>query len=308
MTSNASSPSLKHYIFPVVAVLIWAINTIVNKMAVGIIEPAAIAFYRWLLAGCLLAAIFGKSAWQQRTVIRVYLPKLFVLGMLGMVMYQCLAYIAAQTTSATNMGILVSLMPLLAVGLSVILLGEAATQGAVFGGMLSLLGLAYLLSHGHPATLLSHGMAAGDGLMLLACLSYAAYGVLLKRWKIPLNNWHSLLIQVWSAVPVLFIYYMSQSAPPLTAGGLPLVLFAGIPASFIAPFLWMHGVGKLGPSKTTTLMNLLPVFTVIIAVLFLGEPLHAYHLIGGGVTLLGVVLVQYLKQPLRRAPVAGRQM
>jgi drug/metabolite transporter (DMT)-like permease len=102
-------------------------------------------------------------------------------------------------------------------------------------------------------------------------------------------------------VPVLFVYYLSQSAPPVTGAGLPLVLFAGIPASIIAPFLWMHGLAKLGPSRATTLMNLLPVFTVIIAMLFLGETLHSYDVIGGGVTLLGVVMVQTLKRPLRRA-------
>jgi drug/metabolite transporter (DMT)-like permease len=293
----------RHYLFPVIAVLIWAINTIVSKMAVGVIDPAAISFFRWLLAGVLLALAFGRPVWRQRAVVKPYLGKLFVLGMLGMVMYQCLAYIAAQTTSATNMGILASMMPLLAVGLSVLLLGEAATVGGVFGGLVSLLGLAYLLSHGDPAALLAHGAAIGDGLMLLACLSYAGYGVLLKRWKIPLNNWHSLLVQVWCAVPVLFIYYLSQSAPPVTSAGLPLVLFAGIPASIVAPFLWMHGLAKLGPSRATTLMNLLPVFTVIIAMLFLGETLHAYDVIGGGVTLLGVLMVQLLKQPLRRAKV-----
>ncbi|UQV47434.1 DMT family transporter [Janthinobacterium lividum] len=290
----------KHYLFPVIAVLIWAINTIVSKMAVGVIDPAAISFYRWLLAGVLLALVFGRAVWKQRAVVKPYLGKLFVLGMLGMVMYQCLAYIAAQTTTATNMGILASLMPLLAVGLSVLLLGEAPTVGGVFGGLVSLLGLGYLLSHGDPAALIAHGAALGDALMLLACLSYAGYGVLLKRWKIPLNNWHSLLIQVWCAVPVLFVYYLSQSAPPVTSAGLPLVLFAGIPASIIAPFLWMHGLAKLGPSRATTLMNLLPVFTVIIAMLFLGETLHNYDVIGGGVTLLGVVMVQYLKHPLRR--------
>ena len=259
----------KHYLFPVIAVLIWAINTIVSKMAVGVIDPAAISFYRWLLAGVLLALVFGRPVWKQRAVVKPYLGKLFVLGMLGMVMYQCLAYIAAQTTTATNMGILASMMPLLAVGLSVLLLKEAPT--------------------------------VGDALMLLACLSYAGYGVLLKRWKIPLNNWHSLLIQVWCAVPVLFVYYLSQSAPPVTGAGLPLVLFAGIPASIIAPFLWMHGLARLGPSRATTLMNLLPVFTVIIAMLFLGETLHGYDVIGGGVTLLGVLMVQTLKRPLRRA-------
>lgn len=249
----------------------------------------------------LLAGAFGRPVWRQRAAIRPYLGKLFVLGMLGMVMYQCLAYVAAQTTSATNMGILASMMPLLAVGLSVLLLGEAATVGAVAGGLVSLAGLAYLLSHGEPAALLAKGVAVGDGMMLLACLSYAAYGVLLKRWKIPLTNWHSLLIQVWCAVPVLLVYYLLRSAPPVTVGGLPLVLFAGIPASIVAPFLWMHGLARLGPSRATTLMNLLPVFTVLIAIVFLGETVHGYDLVGGAVTLLGVIMAQTLKRPLRRA-------
>ncbi|KAB8041801.1 DMT family transporter [Janthinobacterium aquaticum] len=290
----------RHYLFPVIAVLIWAVNTIVSKLAVGVIDPAAISFYRWLLAGVLLACAFGRPVWRQRAAIRPYLGKLFVLGMLGMVMYQCLAYVAAQTTSATNMGILASMMPLMAVGLSVLLLGEAATVGAVAGGLVSLAGLAYLLSHGEPAALLAKGVALGDGMMLLACLSYAAYGVLLKRWKIPLTNWHSLLIQVWCAVPVLLVYYLLRSAPPVTLGGLPLVLFAGIPASIVAPFLWMHGLARLGPSRATTLMNLLPVFTVLIAIVFLGETVHGYDLIGGAVTLLGVIMAQTLKRPLRR--------
>ena len=50
----------------------------------------------------------------------------------------------------------------------------------------------------------------------------------------------------------------------------------------------MHGVTKLGPSRTTALMNLLPVFTVVIAMLLLGETLHTYDVVGGGITLFGV--------------------
>lgn len=48
-------------------------------------------------------------------------------------------------------------------------------------------------------------------------------------------------------------------------------------------------------------MNVVPVFTAIIAVLFLHEQLHAYHWIGGGLTLVGVILAQRLKTPLRKA-------
>ena len=37
------------YLFPLLAVFIWAGNTVVNKLAVGIIQPAEIGFFRWLL-------------------------------------------------------------------------------------------------------------------------------------------------------------------------------------------------------------------------------------------------------------------
>ncbi|MDY7577006.1 DMT family transporter [Herbaspirillum sp. RTI4] len=296
--------NIKYALSPLLAVLIWAINTSVNKLAADVIDSAAISFYRWLLAGLLLAIFFARPVWRHRQRAIPFLPKLFVLGILGMVLYQCLAYVAAQSTSVTNMGVIASLMPLIALGLGVTLLGNPATIGGVVGGVLSLSGLAYLLSQGEPALLLSHGLVLGDGLMLIASFSYAAYSVLLKRWAIPLPIWHSLLIQVWLVLPVLLVYYLWHAAPPLTLAGLPLVLYAGIPASILAPFFWMHGVARLGPSRATALMNLLPIFTVIVAVLFLGEHLHRYHVIGGGITLLGVVLAQYLKQPLGRRPAA----
>ncbi|MER1156300.1 EamA family transporter, partial [Pseudomonas aeruginosa] len=42
------------YLFPLLAVFIWAGNTVVNKLAVGIIQPAEIGFFRWLLVGLAL--------------------------------------------------------------------------------------------------------------------------------------------------------------------------------------------------------------------------------------------------------------
>ena len=288
----------KQIAFPLLAVLIWAINTNVNKLAAGIIDPAAISFYRWLLAALLLSLFVSVPVWRARRQVWPLLPKFFVLGVLGMVLYQCLAYVAAETTSATHMGIVASLMPVLAMTLGVLFLGEALSIGALLGAVLSLAGLIYLMSAGAPLSLLSGGVAVGDGLMLLASFAYAAYSVLLKRWNISLPLWHSLFMQISCALPVLLAYYLIQGAPPLTRAGLPLVLFAGIPASVLAPFLWMLGVARLGPARTTMLMNLLPVFTVLIAIVFLGEHLHGYDLIGSALTLAGVLLAQSLRQPV----------
>ncbi|WP_312393435.1 DMT family transporter, partial [Mixta calida] len=95
----------------------------------------------------------------------------------------------------------------------------------------------------------------------------------------------------------------------LNAANIPLVLFAGIPASIIAPFLWIQGVLRMGASTTSIFMNLVPIFTAVIAVLFLHETLHSYHFIGGGVTLLGVIIAQRLRTPLfnRRAVSAAEK-
>ena len=283
--------------FALTAVLIYAANAIVSKLAVGVIEPSAIAFYRWLFAGLLLAPFLGKSAWKERARLGRLLPKLFVQGMLGMVAYQCLGYVAAQTISATNMGILVAMVPLMAVLLDSAFFGAPMTKGCVSGGLLSLVGVGYLLTHGHLSELMQRP-GAGDALMLLAALSYAGYSVLLKKWSGNIDIRHSLLMQIWSVIPVLFAYYLSQGAPKVTRQGFPLLLFAAVPASILAPFLWMKGVTLLGSSRAAALMNFLPLFVVLIAVLMLREKLYLFHFVGGATIFLGVLLAQQWTTPL----------
>lgn len=157
-----------------------------------------------------------------------------------------------------------------------------------------------MVSAGNPAQLLQHGIGKGELMMFGASASYALYGVLTKRWAIQLPNWQSLYIQIVFGVVLLLPNFLLAADVQLTAQNIPLVLFAGIPASIIAPYLWIHGVMRLGANTASIFMNLTPVFTAIIAVTFLHEQLHSYHLIGGGITLAGVILAQRLRTPLRR--------
>ncbi len=294
---------LKYSVFPLGAVLIWAGNTIVSKMSAGLIEPAAISFYRWLLAGLILTPLLLKPVWRQRRAIRPHLLKVLVLALLGMVLYQSLAYFAAATSSATSMGMIASLMPLLTLLLSSLFLREPPTWGTLVGGVLSLLGLMILIGKGHPMQLFEHGVVFGDILMLLATLAYALYGVLLRKWALPIASWHLLYLQIWIAVVLLFPPFLLAPHSPVTAANLPLLLYAGIAASIISQILWMNGVAHLGASHATVFMNLFPIFTVIIAVVALDESVHSYHAIGGGITLIGVLLAQLLKQRIVRPAV-----
>lgn len=296
---------IKYMWFPFGAVLIWAGNTVISKMSAGVIAPEDISFYRWVLAAGLMSPFLARQTWAARAQIRPHLGKILVLALLGMVLFQSLAYFAAATSSATSMGIIASLMPLLTLLLSIQLLSEPPTVGTVAGGVLSLCGLAVLMGRGHPLALFDHGVVIGDLLMLLATIAYGLYGVMLRRWALPLRTWQLLYMQVLMAVVLLFPGFVFGHHTPVNADNLPILLYAGIAASIISQFLWMRGVAHLGASRCSVFVNLMPVFTVIIAVLALGEDLHGYHAVGGAITLAGVIMAQSLKQRLPGRVKAG---
>jgi EamA-like transporter family. len=279
-------------LYPLATMLIWSGNTIVTKASAGVIEPASISFYRWLIAFLVLTPFVAASVWRHRAVALASLPKLFVLGMLGMVIYQCLAYVAAETTTAVNMGVLVASMPLISVLLASALAAERLTSRAVVGGMVSLVGLVFLAARGDLRELARSGVHVGDVLMIIAIVANSLYAVLLRRWSLTLTlpMWPQLWWQIAFAVLVLFPLWLFSDISPITVASLPLVLFAALPTSLLAPFLWMQAIRRLGAARSSLYINLLPIFVAALAWLLLGEALQAYHILGGGLALIGVAV------------------
>lgn len=299
MSTSSAPYSARYLLFPLAAALIWSVNMIVTKMAADVIAPTTIGFYRWVLAGVLLTPVALPGVWRQRREIRPHLAKLAVLGGLGMALYQGLAYIAAATTTASNMGIITSMIPLLTVGVGAIVLRSRPAMTALLGCLVSLIGLSVLIGHGDPMQLLAAGGSQGDALMGAAALAYALYGVLLRKWALPIGPWQSLYVQVFFGVLFQLPAFLLNEPSALTAENIPLVLYAGIFPSLFAPFLWMQGVRYLGPNRASIFLNVMPVATVAIAVVMLDEPLHGYHVIGGSMALAGVMIAQVPAQILR---------
>ncbi|MFG6177622.1 DMT family transporter [Halomonas sp. THAF12] len=296
---------LLHFLPPLGAVLIWSGNMTINQLTVGAIAPSSIAFLRWLLALAVLTPFVAPAAWRHRAELRRHWPKLAVLGLLGMGLWQGLAYVAAETTSATNMGILAAMVPLLTVLLSALILREPPSLGGVIGGLLALAGVSILLGHGNPLSLLDLEVAVGDALMVVAATCYALYGVMLKRWPLALPPWVLLYGQVICAVLILLPPYLLGPMTPVNAGNLGLILYAGIPASIVTTFLWMLAIRRIGASQASIFINLMPLFSAVIAMFALGERLAAYHVVGGVLVLAGVIMAQTLTRPLTRTPRRG---
>jgi len=291
------------YLFPLLAVVIWAGNTIVNKLSFGIIAPEAIAFYRWFFAMLVLTPFMLKPVWRKRKTIAPLLPKLATLAALGMVLNQSLAYFAAATTTATNMALINSLVPMVSLFLAVPILKQKLTP-LVFGGtVISLLGLVFMLSHGDMANL-AIGVTQGDLLLLISAFVYALYGVLLKRWQLPISTWESVYIQGIIAVLMLIPLLFSASSVAISSQAAPLIIYAALGASLIAPWAWINGISKLGAERTSIFFNLMPILAAILAAIIFNESLAVYHYLGGAMVIFGVMLVQVKPKPKTPAPIA----
>ncbi|EGR2227993.1 TPA: DMT family transporter [Vibrio parahaemolyticus] len=280
------------YLLPFFTVMIWGGNSIVNKMAASTIEPSAMSFYRWFVAMVLLTPFCLPAVIKQRHVIRPYLTKLAFLALLGMVLNQSLGYYAGLTTTASNMALITSLVPLISVFLSVPLLGKSVSMLSIVGGVISLGGLAFMLGHGDVTYFLHQDMTQGDSLMLLAALVYAAYCVLLKRWKMPFNSLTLVYMQCFFSVIMLTPLWLSSEQLLPSQEALPLIAYAGIAASIFAPLMWVKAIDLIGADSSAMFMNLMPVVSVALASTLLGEEIHVYHIIGGLMVISGVILSQ----------------
>ena len=116
----------------IAATLFWAGNYVVGEIAVASIDPLSLSFLRWVIAAPVLlvvAAVLERPDW--RAVLRA-LPRLAILGSLGMIGFVLPLYIALQTTTAVSASIIGAICPvLIAVNSIVIDQGDPVRGGLV---------------------------------------------------------------------------------------------------------------------------------------------------------------------------------
>lgn len=289
---NPSNQRWWAYALPMIAVLIWSLNITVTRYVAEFISPISISFYRWLIAFVLMSPFVLLSVWKYRTEIRQHAWQFALLGACGMVFYQGLAYSAAHYTTATNMGIINAFTPIFTIFISMFILKEMPTRYAVIGGILSFLGLLYVMSQGNLQSLVHLAGHWGDLLMILAVFLYAFYGVFLKKWQIQMPLLTSLYVQIAFALlfHLPFVFVLGLDA--INSQNVGSVLYAGVFPSIVAPLVWMMAVQYIGPNRTSIFMNVMPIGTALIAYFWLNEAWTIYHTIGGVIILLGIALAQ----------------
>ncbi|MES2269331.1 MAG: DMT family transporter [Pseudomonadota bacterium] len=273
--------------------LLWGGNAVVTKASASVLSAAEISFFRWAVATLLLAPLAWPALQRERAAVLARLPRTVILGLLGCALFPYMMYLAASYTSAIHLGLIQTLMPVLAVCFARVLFGAAISRAALIGAAVSMIGVAVVVSHGDPLLLFAQPANRGDLIMIAATACFALYSVLLGRWRSEaVSPLVDLLGQSFVAMVAMLPLWWASASSAVQPQGLWMIAYAGALGSVVAPLLWIQGISRIGPARAAPFFNVLPLVTAALAIAFLGEALTVSLVIGGLLTISGVVLAQ----------------
>ena len=276
-------------------VLIWASNQTIGKLAIREISPLVYTTMRFVLAAPLMLLVLkwreGKLAFDRRE-----LPRLLLIGFVGVAFYQTLFMTALKYTSVTNLALMMGISPIFTVVLGAVS-GQEKMRGAVIGGCLvAFSGLVLVLRYGPIQAGAAASSLVGDGLAIASSFLWGVYPILVM----PLLKKHSgLWVTAWSSVPgtMGLLFFSGAELWALqwqTISGLAwfAILFAAIPVTVFSLLVWYLGVERLGANQVMVYMYLVPPTSITIAYFTLGEQIGFLQLVGGAVAMLGLYWVK----------------
>lgn len=291
------------YLLLTLTSLFWAGNAVVGRAIVGDIPPVALAEIRWCLAFALLLPFVWRRLRADLPLIRRHIGILALLSLTSIGLFNVLLYWSLQYTTAINATLMQSSGPLL-IGLwSLILFREPLTRGQIGGILLSLAGVAAIVSGGDPARLAHLSLNVGDVAIVVAVAIYALYSTLLrKRPDISQLSFAAITIGLGALLlaPLAIAERLAGAEmAPLTAGSAAALVYVVLFPSILAVLFFNRGVQLIGANRAGPFFHLIPLFGATLAILFLGERPQLFHAIGAILIVGGVVLAS-------RRPADGR--
>jgi len=293
MRDGSARASALPYVLLLVAAASFGGNWVAARVVNFEVAPFTLSFWRWAVAGALLFPLALPQLREDAPLIRRHWPKLLVFGAVGAGGFTLLGYWGVSYTTAINATLLNSSLPLFVVPLSWLLLRLTVSARQLLGLSLSLAGVLTIVSSGSLRTLAQLRLNPGDFLLLGGAFLWAIYTVTL-RWRPPLRPLSFLFTTIVAAAAVSTPFYAWEMWSGRTMSATPVSIvtigYLALFPSIIAYICWNQAVAMVGPNVAGFFNPVIPVFGILFAVVFLGEPLRAYHLAGFALVLGGVVL------------------
>ena len=222
--------------------------------------------------------------------------KLFVLGALGCGVCGAFPFLAGQTTTVANMGIIYTSSPVFIILISSIFFKEKINFIKVIGLIACLVGVFAIIIKGDINLLINLNFTLGDLWMLGAAIGWALYSIYLFYWKTNLQIFQRFtLVALFGAISLFPFYIIEEVFIERTffdTDFFAWVIFAAISPGIIAFTLYTVAQKKLGASLTGFTLYIFTIYAAIYGYFLFDEKLESYHLIGTILVFFGIYLAR----------------
>jgi drug/metabolite transporter (DMT)-like permease len=254
-----------------------------------------LSFYRWFF---VLVLLLPYLILHYKNIFRVLKKEyiiVIVFAALGIAGFNTFLYYGLQTTTAMNALLINSSIPMIIIVLSAFILKTKITKLQSLGIVFSSIGVIYLVLRGDIQTIFTLEFTRGDFWILLACITWALYTVLLRYKPKELNAFEFLSITTFIGVLILYIVFILQGYSfsfefRKDSDILYSLIYMVIFPSILSFYFWNVSIIEIGPNKAGQFTHLMPIFGAVLAYIFLGEVLELYHFIGMTLIFIGLYL------------------
>ncbi len=274
------------YIIPLFPQILWATNFVVSKVIVSKgLHPLLLTALRWSVAGSLLYLYVRLRG------LRIVLSKeLIVPAATGIAGFSALIYLALLFSKSSVVGLTMAFIPIFTALLASLILKERLGKLTKFAIVIGFVG-GIILSGEKLGTLNFLGALLG----ILAAFDWAVYTITSKRIMVELSAMELLASIAILAQPINWLLALPflNFKPLEDAEVLYGLLYVSLVPGYIAYFLWLYSVKLVGASRAGIYVSSLPVFTLILSIIILGEKLSFYEALGSVLILTALALVTF---------------
>ncbi len=274
----------------------WGTSFLFIKIGLQTLQPLTLVSFRLLIGAIGLLVILRLSK-QKIPRDRLVWRNLAILGAINTAIPFVLITWAESGEGGIDSAVaavLNSTVPLFTIGITgAILQIEKITVGRVGGLLVGFFGVVLMLSRGLGG---GQGSLAAHLAVVVAALCYATSSVFARRHFPKTNPVVVATGQIIVATLLVTIFALlveDQSQQSWTTTTIFSLIWLGLLGSCVAYILYFYVLGQWGPTRTTLVTYLLPVVGVTAGILLLDEGLDWRLLVGGGLILSGIALVNW---------------
>lgn len=278
----------------VLAAVLWGGSIVAQKMALGSFSAVEASVLRDVGG---LAILLATWWWQEGGVIKISRPDLRLLGLLGLGVLgnHLLILMGLKYVSGAVGGVIIGSSPVVTALLSAMLIRDVPLRAVWAGAGLSFAGVGLVSVAGFQAA--GEQPLLGSTLVFLGVVSWALYSIgsraVMERVSALTVNWTTLLVATALQVPLLWTdrKMLDAGVASVTLSDWMALGYLVVFATAVAQQAWLFGVKGIGPSRASVLGNLTPVAAIGLSALILNEAVGLIEVIGIGLILAGVWVV-----------------